>query len=476
MRDERKLMWTLLAFAGAIRVVFFFLSVNGAGADAPPRALMAWEWSRHPVWITPGHWLPLQIWISGALLRIWNDVWLAPRVVSLVFGIATIWPFYKLVREFFSREVTVAAALIFALYGLHIGQSVMSGAEPIYFFFVMWALYHQARWSNTFEPRHLAFAGLFWMPALLTRHEAWWVAPLCVVLAGISALISPRRAKLILPVIIFGALVAVAPAFWMTVCAKINGDPLLNFHRSAGGSAYHARSTLYKAAFWPVGLTLSLGPLVVLLAVVGLARSLWSRQRWLLFAFMAAFVGPFWTMQFVGAGGVNVRHTLFVGMLLLPFAPFAIEKLLERNPERYTRWTLLAAALWLAGILVASETLRGEAGQKFASISARAKDRPHVMDAAGWVAGHARPTDRVVVDRFNDEESSLQFHVHVPPENVKICWGKPDDLRAFLTPMPRWLLVAPNGPLGQSLAGSGIPVTPRHSNDVYIVYEVTPSS
>jgi len=476
MRDERKLMWTLLAFAGAIRVVFFFLSVNGAGADAPPRALMAWEWSRDPVWITPGHWLPLQIWLSGALLWIWNDVWLAPRVVSLVFGIATIWPFYKLVREFFPLEVTAGASLVFALYGLHIGQSVMSGAEPMYFFFVLWALYHQARWSRTLEFRSLAWAGLFWIPALLTRHEAWWVAPLCVLFAGIRALMDARRVKLILPVIVFGLLVAVGPAFWMTVCAQVKGDPLLNFHRAAGGSAYHARSTAYKIAFWPVGLTLSLGPVVVLLALVGLVRSLWQRERWLLFGFMLAFVGPFWTMQFVGAGGVNVRHTLFLGMLLVPFAPFALEKFATRDPERFTRWTLLTAALWLAGILLASEKLPGEAGQKFASISPRAKDRPHVMDAARWVADHARPTDRVVVDRFNDEESSLQFHVRVPPENVKICWGVPEDLRAFLTPMPRWLIAAPKGPLGQALDGSDIPVTARHSNDVYIVYEVVPSS
>ncbi len=477
--DERKLLWRLLVFAGAIRVAFFLISVNGAGTDGPPRALMAYEWSRHPVWLTPGHWLPLQIWISGSLLWLWNDVWLVPRLVSLAFGIATIWPFYKLVREVFSREVTVAAALLFVLYGLQIYQCSSSGGEPLYFFFVFWALFHQARWWKALEPRSLIFAGLFWIPATLTRHEAWWVAPSCVLLALVRALADERRATLLLPVVGFGALVAAGPAFWMTVCAAVKGDALWILHSSqhtiSTASAYWSRPWWYRLAFWPVGLTLSIGPFVLLTASVGIAKAVRERTYpLLLVGYALGFLLPFWTLQMLGNSGVNVRHTLFPGTLLFPFAAFALEGKLDG--VRLARWTVAVAGAWLLFVFALGETERGEFSQKFRSISPRAQDRPHVMDAATWVRRHAATGDRAAVDRFNDEESSLQFHVHLPPENVKICWGNPEDLRAFLTPMPKWLIVAPKGPLGQALAASDIPVTPRHSNYVYIVYEVIPSS
>jgi hypothetical protein len=475
-KNERTLLWAILLFAAAVRVLFFLISVNGVGTDGPPRALMAYEWSQNPVWVTPGHWLPLQIWLSGVLLWLWNDVWLVPRLVSLGFGIATIWPLMRLAREFFSREVMAATGLLFSLYGLHIYQCSSSGAEPMYFFFVFWALFHQARWWKTLDARSLVVAGLFWIPATLTRHEAWWVAPLCVLLALVRALTDARRAKLVLPVMAFGALVAVGPVFWMSVCAAVKGDALLSFHRAAAGAAYHARSPLYRLAFWPVGMTLSLGPLVIALALWGLIKSVWGRQGLLLVGFMLAYALPFWTMQIIGRGGANIRHTLFVGILLLPFSAAALEPHWVKRGRSLTRFFLLIGAAWLLLVFTLGETRWGELSQKFASISPRAKDRPHVMDVAAWVACHAQPTDRVVVDHFNDEESSLQFHVRLPPEQVTICWGRPADLRAFLTPRPRWLIAAARGPLGQALAASDLPVIPRYSNEVYTVYEVVPSS
>jgi hypothetical protein len=473
---ERRVFWRIFWVAATIRCLFFLISVNGAGTDGAPRALVAYEWSREPVWVTAGHWLPLQIWVSGALLWLWNDVWLVPRLVSLGFGIATIWPLMRLTREFFSREVTIATGVLFALFGLHIYQCSSAGGEAMYFFFVFWALFHQVRWWTTLQSRSLVLAGLFWIPATLTRHEAWWVAPLCVLLALVRALTDARRAKLVLPVMAFGVLAAIGPVFWMSVCAAVKGDALLSFHRAAAGAAYHARSPVYKLAFWPVGMTLALGPVVMALALWGLARSVRQRERLLLAGFMLAFVLPFWAIQLVGRGGVNIRHTLFVGTLLLPFSAVALEPHWVKRGRSLTRFFLAIGAAWLLLVFALGETKWGEFSRKFASISPRAKDRPHVMDAAGWVAGHAQTTDRVVVDHFNDEESSLQFHVRLPPEQVTICWGRPADLRAFLTPLPRWLIAAARGPLGQALAASDLPVIPRYSNEVYTVYEVVPSS
>ncbi len=470
-QSDRKTLWWLLLFAAAVRVFFLLISVN-ATSDGPPRAIYAGDWAQNPTLITHGHWLPLQLYLSGLLLMVWDNIWVAPRIVSLVFGVTTVWPFWRLTRLQFSREVSLAASFLFILYGLHIAQSVVASAEAVFLFVVLWAMYFFCRWWTTQETASLVWSALLWWPAVWSKPEAWWLAA-----SSVLFVMARRRFA---PVMIYGGLVALGPISWMLACWLIKGDPLLTFHSTASavGSAYHARSALYKIAIWPVSLLLSLGPVVLLLGLAGLWSALRERKHLVLVAFLVGYVAPFWALQLAGSSGARARHTLFIGTLLLPFAAYAAESRVRNLP----RWSAIAGAVWLVIILTLGETRFGEISQKFSSISPRPRERWHVTEVTDWVRQNAKPTDHVVVDCFNDEESSLQYQVRLPPAQVRIYWSPKQSVADTLQPPPRFVVCAKNGAIVPGLGldweaerqqTHGLEFIRRYTNEVYAVFEVS---
>jgi hypothetical protein len=174
-----------------------------------------------------------------------------------------------------------------------------------------------------------------------------------------------------------------------------------------------------------------------------------------------------------------------LGTLLLIFASSGLETKFKLAPRQLVRVCLLAGAAWLLAILALGETRFGEISQKFASISPRPKERWHVTKVTDWVRHHVSPTDRLVVDSFNDEESSLQYHVRLPPEQVRIYWNPNQSIEDMLTPQPRFLIYAKAGALakGLGLDWDAVQQTKRgldfircYTNEVYAVFEVRPGS
>ncbi len=484
---ERKLLLMFVLLAAALRVLFLLISEN-ATSDGPPRAIRASEWASDPVLVTHGHWLPLQIYLSGLLLMVWPDMWVAPRIVSLAFGVATVWPFWRLMRLSFSLPVAAAACACFCLYGLHIAQSVVSSGEAIFLFLVLWAIHHFTKWWRDPTSRSLLLSGLFWLPATWTKPEAWWLTASCCLLTIGRAVVATRKGGTGAPrtvgsVVMFCALGALGPLLWLAACALFKGDAFFSFHRATLADVYFARPTWYKAAFWPVGLTLSLGPLLILSALLGVRKAVGRREHLLLLAFLAAFLLPFWTLQVLNLSGVNVRHSLFVGTLLLPFAPYALESAVRKPWPRLVRLALATGAAWLLVVIVLGEIGWGEVSQKFASISPRPRERPHVAAVTDWLRRTARQTDRIVVDHFNEEESSLQYQVRLPPHQVRIYWHAEQSLGDTFTPTPRYLVYAKTGALAKSLgldwgAESQVKLGHRfhrrYVNPVYAVFETAP--
>jgi len=492
VKSERSIIVTLLIWSAVVRIVFFLISVN-ATSDGPPRALYAWEWAQNPELVTHGHWLPLQLYLSGALLMVWDNLWEAPRVVSLAFGVLAVCPLWRLMRLFFSVQVSFAASLLFIFLGLHIAQSIVSSSEAVFYFFAFWALFHFSKWWQNVAVKNLVWSGLFWFPAIWTKPEAWWLGASCgLFLFGRVVRKAFRDGfemrGFVTPVVVFGALVSLGPALWLLACYLQEGDALATFHRTTGaiGESFFGRPWWYKASFWPLGLAMSLGPFVFLLGLYGVARSLRRGTNLLWLGFILAYAVPFWLMMLIGQSGINIRHTMFVGVLLLPLAAYVFEDKLAVAPRKFLAVFLVAAVAWLGVVFALGETRWGEFSQKFASISPRTKERPHVTDVTRWLRQELNPTDRVLLDAFNDEESSLQFHVRLNPKQARICWSDKTPPEQLLEPTPRFVVYAKGDkkrsgtmskamPLDAKAASQekfGARFTRRYENEVYVVFEV----
>src|ERR1700681_1903706 len=98
----RRGLQAALGLAFAARLFPFFSGMEHYG-DAPVRIEAAERWARAPhVWhgfAEAFQYGPMHLTLIGAMLRIFPDRFFAPRLLSLVAGLAGVWLLYRLTRR-----------------------------------------------------------------------------------------------------------------------------------------------------------------------------------------------------------------------------------------------------------------------------------------------------------------------------------------------------------------------------------------
>jgi 4-amino-4-deoxy-L-arabinose transferase-like glycosyltransferase len=110
------------------------------------------------------------VFIAG-LFGIVQDWILAARLVSLLFGTATLIPLYFLLRRFFDTQISALCALVFGMLPVFVGSSVDLIREPVCWFFLTLGLtfYVKAFENNT--SYQMLFSSLSFLMASWARME-----------------------------------------------------------------------------------------------------------------------------------------------------------------------------------------------------------------------------------------------------------------------------------------------------------------
>src|SRR5262245_18990494 len=138
VRSGRRTTLLLLAFALAMRLAVFPFATNVWG-DAIARTWLAFDWAAHPHVPTSYHdgvlqFGPLHIVLVGLVGIVWPEATPGGRIVSLLFGVASIVPLMAVARRLFGERAAVVAALVLSLWGLHIQCSTTAASEALCLF------------------------------------------------------------------------------------------------------------------------------------------------------------------------------------------------------------------------------------------------------------------------------------------------------------------------------------------------------
>jgi len=332
--DGRRLSWTtttILTFvlALAIRLVFLFVASNNT-TDAWSRLQSAVLWLQHPFQLPPATsaaaWLPLHFWLLGIVLWITQSLW-ATRVLSVLLGATTVVVLSALVSQAFSRRAAVVSAVLFTCFGLHVAFSVTTSSEAPTIFFIALGLYTWVRYFFERTPRWLVASAVSFSAASLIRFEAWLCAPvLSVMLLDFSgswkSAWSNRRAWK--HTLSFGFLASAGSTGWLLFSFLKWGDALRLPHHTMWLNLHFQpvhHSLIFRLLAVPGVLLISLSPLVVGLACIGLARvfkdgSLAARTITILVCVLCAF--NIWNS--VRYEVTQACYTLLYSLLLFPRA------------------------------------------------------------------------------------------------------------------------------------------------------------
>ncbi len=164
-------MGLLMALAAGLRL-FLLQFEYAAGWDeinylklGASGALYGWGHVLHP------YWSPLYPFSIALMAKVIPDFELAGRMVSLLFGVVLIAPFYVLVARFYSTKVAWYGSLIIAFFPMLIESSVSALTESLYIFLAITGILVGLQAMKQPSAKLAAITGILFGLSYLTRPE-----------------------------------------------------------------------------------------------------------------------------------------------------------------------------------------------------------------------------------------------------------------------------------------------------------------
>jgi len=497
---DKSWVW-LFCFGLATRLVFILLAENN-GTDAYARYLTALSILKDPGHVPSEVWLPFHLWLLAAVLSVWSSE-VAARLFTAMLGALTLLPFWGLARRAFDPRTAFYSTLVFALFGFHVGYSVTTSSEVPTIFLLVLGVYGWLRFEEGSRWGWVVLAASAFSAACLSRYEAW----LYVIVLGIALLgsapgwrstLSNRRGWM--RVLGFGFPASIGALGWMLFSYVTWGDPLWSAHRTLSlnlnSPAYmNVQNPLtYRLAVVPGVLAVTLSPLILCLAVVGIVTTL--RKFTLPASALAGLVLVLSGMHYFNAvyGHVTMaRYTLMYSWLLIPFAFIGLAGTQRWWPrisgQKVWVAVVIFALAWQGGVLAGSYWGPEVVGDKLSAVAPTLPPRHEIRRLARWLQAHATTSDTLIVDEFNYESVEILRSGGMPASSVFVvpATGDSRDVERQLTGFvksrhPRLLVYCFKGRLSAmwalpnlpeiELTGFGMRLRELWRGSDYRVYEI----
>ena len=209
-------MLLLMAIGLAVRLVLLPFSQT-IDADAVTRTFMAYNWLKNPELITSGVWLPLHLYFNAAAIWLTGDLANGPKLMNILFAVATVIPLYKFVKNEFNREGAFFVTPTYLFVPIVIRNSLQALSGIPYAFFIISAMYFLSQGRKTQQQiKYGILAGLAITLAGGFRYEAW-----LLIAVFTAVLFFQKQWKMMISFMLFSMIV---PAFWMVGCYIDEGD------------------------------------------------------------------------------------------------------------------------------------------------------------------------------------------------------------------------------------------------------------
>lgn len=465
----------LLAVGSALRVICFFAATNNGG-DALARAEITAGWLQHPSFsleFAGPHWLPIHFWMMAALSLLLGNVMLGARLVSLVFGIFSLWAVWRIARDQYGERPALLSLAIFCFYTLHVGYSATSSSEATYLGLVLGALLCFFSYRRYKDLRLLASAGLLLTIGAGVRYEAWvfilLVGVLLVFGPSDDSFLSRNRFK---SVAIFACTACLWPMFWMAAQWRLNGDPLFGIHHNADAIADQlainsAHAGLYQLLLTPGVLLLTL----TVFALVGAGYAVFLAFRKSTGRELTIIAIGFALIQFRsllnGAILAGARYTLTDGTLIALIAGYGLYNIAMQFSICSYRTLLYTTTMVAIANLITVTALSAEPNRyidKFRSISPLLQYPEHIEQVGKYLRPRLKPSDAVVIDNYNEESNILATAMGLPLLRGNRAFLASETEPALVlhyisTQKPQYIIMANHGDLARYVelpSGSGL--------------------
>jgi hypothetical protein len=318
-------------------------------------------------------WLPMLHLLMLPLVRIdawWQNGMAGAIPPAICFVIAGCFLFATVRRLFGSTAAAGAALAVFALNPNVLYLAAIPMTEAVFFAALMALLYFSLRFGET-QTWGAAFgAAIAACAASLTRYDGWFLLPFAAAYFLWTAFSAKPGRRRLVPALVFCAIAALGPLYWMGHNWWMTGD-WLDFYRGPysaraiqGSATYPGLHDLRLAwVYYLAAVKLCAGPILALIGTAGVAACIfrcmiWRRAIW---PVLLLFVPPLAYVASVYSGAVPIflptlwPHSYYnarYGTSAMPLLALGVAALVALAPRRAQTAAavgiVLAAAGWWA--------------------------------------------------------------------------------------------------------------------------------
>lgn len=211
-----------MLLAVLLQLVVFHVGFVSASADESARALIAWDLTWRDLFI-PEIWPPFYEFAVGLVLKAYPDLFYAPRMLSMLFGLLTIGALALLAREMFRSNLVALLSAFLAVFLHHrLLLSIAPMSEIFFNFFIVLGSCALARFARRDSAIAFVVAAAMFFLAATVRFEGWFI---CVAFAVISFIVQVRSRPIGWAHFFLGIVVAAAfPMVWSGLSIYHFGD------------------------------------------------------------------------------------------------------------------------------------------------------------------------------------------------------------------------------------------------------------
>ena len=329
----------------------FVSGFRSMGPDDFAKILMSQDWARAPFFASPNYvWLPLEFWVLGSSLRIWENPYFVSLLVNSLFSVLALTIFYKLTKLLFGPTIGLISMSIAIFLPWVVWLSISCPGDSMSLFLGLFGLFWLFKWRQSDEKRHLFLSSLSFLVFTMARQYGWLFS-FVLSLYLVWQMVFKRKGNKNRIRLFLAALVPwLFPIVWFTLNYINYGDIfhfLGWFHKYVAqteGEPLILQPFLVRVLQYPFYIFIT-SPLISTLSLVALSRSMrekdGNRSLYLFFIVGYLCLLTAWSIQSGRATGFYPqRYVLIPVMLLVPFVSHLIYMLAS------SKRTLLAIGLF----------------------------------------------------------------------------------------------------------------------------------
>ncbi|MCA9735846.1 MAG: glycosyltransferase family 39 protein [Deferribacteres bacterium] len=418
MRITTRYFFITLFFFFVLRLLAFSVSYD-VFSDAFQRIQLMQSILEMPVALLKnvpiGQYGIAHIFFGGFGLWIWNNPLLTPRLISLIMGLLTFFPFLILSKEYFSRRVAYLSAFLLSFYTLHVKMSVVTANQSTFILLVVTAIAFLIKYANDTQIKYLVYSGISIGFAALVRYEGIFLIPLLPFLwldePGDTKDFLDFRSHLFQATVIQVGTAFLPISLWSLTNYLLNGHlwPGFNLHFSSNflhNQIFSTNWSVFLLSTLPGILFTTMTPPVFLGALWGILRIFKNGK------YRALFLVNFLFLIVVSlfCNGTLLENSVLFSVLLTPYAAYGFYSIYQRfiNQKAFRGIILISITsfAWILTILFLERAPQSILTEQLSSVSPIAYLRTEFKELVSFFNHEAADAQSILLDV--DQNTALQ--------------------------------------------------------------------